>query len=74
MVMLFSTGRMSEDDVVKPGRLISGVVEQISPNTIIISIDVNGYTKGTLSTEHLADNRGDICRLACMLWLVPADI
>ncbi|KAL8147183.1 rRNA biogenesis protein RRP5 isoform X2 [Apium graveolens] len=55
---IMSSSRMSEDDVVKPGKLISGVVEQISPNTITISIDVNGYTKGTLSTEHLADNQG----------------
>lgn len=74
MVILFSTDRKSQDEVVKPGRLISGVVEQITPNTIIISIDVDGYTKGTLSTEHLADNEGDICRLACMLWLAPAYI
>lgn len=55
---IMSSSRMSEDDVVKPGRLISGVVERITPNNIIISIDINGYTKGTLSTEHLADNQG----------------
>lgn len=55
---IMSSSRKSEDEVVKPGRLISGVVEQITPNTIIISIDVDGYTKGTLSTEHLADNEG----------------
>lgn len=60
--------------MVRPGRLISGVVEQITPNTIIINIDANGYTKGTLSTEHLADNQGDMCRLSCMPWLVPAFI
>lgn len=53
-----STDRVSEDDVVKPGTLISGVVERVTPNKIIISVDVNGYTKGTLSPEHLADNQG----------------
>ncbi|WOG99939.1 hypothetical protein DCAR_0519295 [Daucus carota subsp. sativus] len=55
---IMSPSRISEDDVVKPGRLISGVVERVTPNSIIISSDVNGYMKGTLSTEHLADNQG----------------
>lgn len=60
MFTLLYVDRISEDDVVKPGRLISGVVERVTPNSIIISSDVNGYMKGTLSTEHLADNQGDI--------------
>lgn len=55
---LMTPARVSEDDVVKPGTLISGVVERVTPNKIIIGVDVNGYTKGTLSPEHLADNKG----------------
>lgn len=58
---LVSTGSVSGDDVVKPGTLISGVVERVTPDKIIISVDVSGYTKGILSPEHLADNQGTFC-------------
>ncbi|XP_021893902.1 rRNA biogenesis protein RRP5 isoform X2 [Carica papaya] len=47
--------RVSEDDAIKLGSLISGVVDIVTPHAVIVRVNSNGYLKGTISTEHLAD-------------------
>ncbi|XP_057982836.1 rRNA biogenesis protein RRP5 [Malania oleifera] len=49
---------ISKDDTVKLGNLVSGVVEQVIPHAIIVLVEGKDYLKGTISTEHLADNHG----------------
>ncbi|XP_073045795.1 rRNA biogenesis protein RRP5 [Primulina eburnea] len=43
---------------VKPGSLVAGVVEQVSPHEILVDIISSGHMKGTISLEHLADHHG----------------
>lgn len=50
--------RVSEDDAIKLGSLISGVVDIVTPHAVIVRVNSNGYLKGTISTEHLADRHG----------------
>ncbi|KAK3020344.1 hypothetical protein RJ639_045328 [Escallonia herrerae] len=49
--------RVSEG-MVKPGSLVSGVVERIAPHAIIVDVSAKGYSKGTIYPEHLSDNQG----------------
>ncbi|KAM7262095.1 hypothetical protein ACFE04_021172 [Oxalis oulophora] len=48
--------RVSEDEEVKLGGLVSGVVEEITPDFVVVCVYGKGYLKGTISTEHLADH------------------
>ncbi|KAL0428653.1 UNVERIFIED_CONTAM: rRNA biogenesis protein RRP5 [Sesamum latifolium] len=48
----------SENENVKPGSLVSGVVERVTPQTIIVDINTSSHMKGTISPEHLADHHG----------------
>ncbi|KAK2985370.1 hypothetical protein RJ640_029327 [Escallonia rubra] len=57
VVFVFLTDRVSEG-MVKPGSLVSGVVERITPHAIIVDVNAIGYTKGTIYPEHLSDNQG----------------
>ncbi|GER39943.1 RNA binding [Striga asiatica] len=50
--------RASKDENVKPGSLVSGVVEHITPQDVIVDIDGSSHIKGTISLEHLADHHG----------------
>uniref|UniRef100_A0A5B7AEH9 rRNA biogenesis protein RRP5 n=1 Tax=Davidia involucrata TaxID=16924 RepID=A0A5B7AEH9_DAVIN len=50
--------RVSEDDIVKLGSLVSGVVERVTTHMIIVHVNAKGYMKGTISPEHLADHHG----------------
>ncbi|KAK9266592.1 hypothetical protein L1049_021657 [Liquidambar formosana] len=50
--------RVSEDDMVKLGSLVSGVVERVTSHAIIVCVNAKGYSKGTISTEHLSDHHG----------------
>ncbi|KAI3518805.1 hypothetical protein L1887_07619 [Cichorium endivia] len=52
------TSRISEDDTVKLGSIVSGTVEKVTPHAIIVNVDVKGYIKGMIYPEHLADNHG----------------
>lgn len=52
--------RVSESDVLKLGSLFSGVVDRVTPDAVIIYVNAKGYSKGTISTEHLADHHGKI--------------
>ncbi|XP_014514109.1 rRNA biogenesis protein RRP5 [Vigna radiata var. radiata] len=50
--------RVSEDDVVTLGRLVSGVVDRITSTNIVVYVNASGFSRGTISTEHLADHHG----------------
>ena len=53
-------GRISEDDNIKIGSLVSGVVDVVMPNAVVVYVNGKNYLKGTISTEHLADHQGII--------------
>ncbi|CAA0842788.1 Unknown protein [Striga hermonthica] len=55
--------RASKDENVKPGSLVSGVVEHITPQEVILDIDGSSHIKGTISREHLTDHHGLASRL-----------
>ena len=44
--------------MVKLGRIVSGVVERVTPHVVVVRVNTEGYMKGTISTEHLSDNQG----------------
>ncbi|KAL5741947.1 hypothetical protein ACOSP7_028679 [Xanthoceras sorbifolium] len=48
--------RVSADDVVKLGSLVSGVVDMVTPGGLIVYVNGKGHLKGIISTEQLADH------------------
>lgn len=46
------------NDVLKLGSLVSGVVDRVAPDAVIVYVNAKGYSKGTIYTEHLADHHG----------------
>ncbi|MCL7028348.1 hypothetical protein MKW94_013557 [Papaver nudicaule] len=54
---LMSSTRTSEEAVLKLGSLVSGVVERLTPNAVIVKVNSKGYLKGTILIEHLADHQ-----------------
>lgn len=53
---LMKPAKISEDDMVKLGSLVSGVVEAVSPHGIVIYVKAKIFLKGTIPIEHLADH------------------
>ncbi|THF96348.1 hypothetical protein TEA_012815 [Camellia sinensis var. sinensis] len=49
---------VTDDDVAKLGTIVSGVVERVTPHAAIVRVNAKGYTKGTISAEHLSDHQG----------------
>ncbi|XP_024014881.1 rRNA biogenesis protein RRP5 isoform X2 [Eutrema salsugineum] len=47
---------VSEDDSIKLGSVVSGVIDSITPQAVIVRVKSKGFLKGTLSAEHLADH------------------
>ncbi|KAJ0705044.1 putative suppressor of forked, tetratricopeptide-like helical domain superfamily [Helianthus annuus] len=54
---LATPARTPEDAEVKLGSLVSGTVERVTPNAIIVDVGIKGYN-GIIAPEHLADNHG----------------
>lgn len=50
--------RVSEDDMAKLGSLVSGVVDRVTPNAVVVYVNAKGYSMGTIFTDHLADHHG----------------
>ncbi|KAL2664255.1 hypothetical protein AAZV13_02G147900 [Glycine max] len=50
--------RVSEDDMVTLGSLVSGVVDRITSNAVVVYVNASGFSRGTISMEHLADHHG----------------
>ncbi|KAI3417734.1 uncharacterized protein J3R85_014181 [Psidium guajava] len=53
---LMKPARISEDDMVRLGSLVSGVVEAVSPHGLVIYVEAKSFFKGTIPIEHLADH------------------
>uniref|UniRef100_A0A1J3HSM0 rRNA biogenesis protein RRP5 n=1 Tax=Noccaea caerulescens TaxID=107243 RepID=A0A1J3HSM0_NOCCA len=47
---------VSEDDSIKLGSIVSGVIDSITPQAVIVRVKSKGFLKGRVSTEHLADH------------------
>ncbi|KAL5545605.1 hypothetical protein UlMin_005292 [Ulmus minor] len=50
--------RVSEDDILKIGSIVSGIVDQVTANNAVVHVNGKSYLKGTISIEHLADYQG----------------
>ncbi|CAJ1967373.1 unnamed protein product [Sphenostylis stenocarpa] len=50
--------RVSEDDMVTLGSVVSGVVDRITSNAIVVYVNASGFSRGTISMDHLADHHG----------------
>ncbi|KAH6781199.1 RIBOSOMAL RNA PROCESSING 5 [Perilla frutescens var. hirtella] len=50
--------RGMDDELIKPGSLVSGIVESIAPQTVVVAVHDSLHMKGTISLEHLADHHG----------------
>ncbi|CAH8356759.1 unnamed protein product [Eruca vesicaria subsp. sativa] len=47
---------VSEDDSIKLGSIVSGVIDSITPQAVTLHVKSKGLLKGTISAEHLADH------------------
>ncbi|KAJ8448113.1 hypothetical protein Cgig2_031837 [Carnegiea gigantea] len=64
---IISPVKVSEDDMVKLGSVLSGVVELVTPNAVHLHVNVKGNVKGTIFSEHLADHQGLAAQLKSAL-------
>uniref|UniRef100_A0A0E0FR29 Protein RRP5 homolog n=1 Tax=Oryza nivara TaxID=4536 RepID=A0A0E0FR29_ORYNI len=65
VTFLISTNRVIQADTPKVGSIVSGVVERLTPAAVVVS--VNGFCKGSILNEHLADHRGQAAQLKNLL-------
>ncbi|BAT00518.1 Os07g0203275 [Oryza sativa Japonica Group] len=61
----FLSCRVIQADTPKVGSIVSGVVERLTPAAVVVS--VNGFCKGSILNEHLADHRGQAAQLKNLL-------
>ncbi|PHT60850.1 hypothetical protein T459_35299 [Capsicum annuum] len=47
------------NELVKPGNVVSGVVERVTPDAIVLDVTVQGHFKGTISPQHLSYHSGE---------------
>ncbi|KAH0904849.1 hypothetical protein HID58_044352 [Brassica napus] len=47
---------VSEDDSIKLGSIVSGVIDSITPQAVTVHVKSKGLLKGTIFAEHLADH------------------
>ncbi|PON46626.1 Polyribonucleotide nucleotidyltransferase [Parasponia andersonii] len=59
--------RVSEDDIIKMGTLVLGVVDIVTPNAVVVYVNGKNYLKGTISTEHLSDHQGQAAKMKSVL-------
>ncbi|KAL8150493.1 hypothetical protein V2J09_020301 [Rumex salicifolius] len=64
---IISPTRMSGDEMVKMGSLVSGVVEHVTPRSVLLYVNTKGNMRGTIFTEHLADHQGHAARIKSVL-------
>ncbi|CAN6203351.1 unnamed protein product [Urochloa humidicola] len=62
---VISNNRIIPADTAKLGSIVSGVVERLTPAAVVVS--VNGFSKGTIQNEHLADHHGQAAQLKNLL-------
>ncbi|WRX22777.1 S1 domain - like 5 [Theobroma cacao] len=59
--------RVSEDDLVKLGSIVSGLIDRLTPSAVVIQVNSKAHLKGTISNEHLADNHESAALLKSVL-------
>lgn len=64
---IISPTKLSEDDMVKLGSVVSGVVELVMPDVVFLHVNVKGNMKGTIYTEHLADHQAQSAQMKSVL-------
>ncbi|CAD6220662.1 unnamed protein product [Miscanthus lutarioriparius] len=62
---VISHNRVIPIDTPKLGSIVSGVVERLTPAAVVVS--VNGFSKGTILNEHLADHHGQAAKVKNLL-------
>ncbi|XP_061360719.1 rRNA biogenesis protein RRP5 isoform X2 [Gastrolobium bilobum] len=62
---IIKPSRVTEDDKVTIGSLVSGVVDRITSNAIVVYVNANA--RGTISIEHLADHHGQAILMKSVL-------
>ncbi|CAN1306960.1 rRNA biogenesis protein RRP5 [Linum perenne] len=55
---MMKASRLSEEDALKLGNVVTGVVEKVTPSVVVVTINGKQHIKGTIATEHLADHHG----------------
>ncbi|CAI9097447.1 OLC1v1033877C1 [Oldenlandia corymbosa var. corymbosa] len=50
--------RIAEDEAIHLGSLVSGVVERVTPQMVVVSLASKSHIKGSISPEHLSDHQG----------------
>ncbi|XP_051148647.1 rRNA biogenesis protein RRP5 [Andrographis paniculata] len=50
--------RSLDDETVKLGSLVSGVVEHVTHHAVVVNVNASSHMKGTITLEHLADHQG----------------
>lgn len=50
--------RVLEDNMVHLGSIVSGVVQEVKTNAVVVTINGKSDLKGSISPEHLADHQG----------------
>ncbi|KAL3341525.1 hypothetical protein AABB24_025863 [Solanum stoloniferum] len=53
-----TSSRVFSNELVKPGNVVSGVVERVTPDAIVLDVTAQGHFKGTISPQHLTDHSG----------------
>ncbi|XP_027363474.1 rRNA biogenesis protein RRP5 [Abrus precatorius] len=59
--------RVTEGDMVTLGSLVSGVVDRIASNAVVVCVNASGFSRGTISEEHLADHHGQAILMKSVL-------
>ena len=49
---------VSEDDSIKLGSIVSGVIDSITPQAVTVHVKSKGLLKGTIFAEHIDDHHG----------------
>lgn len=58
---------ISVGDMAKLGSLVCGVVERVTPHTVVVHVKGKDYLKGIISTEHLSDHHGHCALMMSVL-------
>ncbi|KAL5063071.1 hypothetical protein RYX36_024808, partial [Vicia faba] len=65
--LIIKPTRVSEDDMVTLGSIVSGIVDRVTSNVVVVYIDSSGFSRGTISMEHLADHHGQATLMKSVL-------
>ncbi|XP_023641258.1 rRNA biogenesis protein RRP5 isoform X2 [Capsella rubella] len=54
--LMIKPASVSEDDSIKLGSIVSGIIDSITSQAVIVRVKSKGVLKGTIAAEHLADH------------------